>query len=210
MLRLRWTTVLFIVGAISSILLYFACGIRGFPEEVMYIYFPADYFWHELQNEARDGILILRKIISNVAVFGLLAGVQGALIGLIMDLRTAGGKSILDHRVRHLRRGTEKIDVAFQRRVQEILTKHDPGGLIKRGEEKDAYATQTTMILKRITKLGSARSLRKFCHQQFRHQFGFRAAHSFKEYDSLASQIWTAYGRQQSPDRQELPVSKGL
>ena len=208
MTRLRWTTALFLVGAISAILLFFFSRIEGFPEEVMYIYFPADYFWRELQNEAGKGIL--GKIIGNVAVFGLLAGAEGALIGLLLDLRTAGGQDILNRRVRHLRRGTEKMDLALQRRVQEILTKHDPAGLIKRGEEKGAYASQTKMILKRLTKLGNARKLRKFCRQQFRRQFGWRATAGFKEYDSLAEQIWLAYSRQQSPDRQELPVSKGL
>ena len=51
MRRFQWTTVLFLVGGVSAILLYFVDeNVRGFPEEVMYIFVPADYIWNELQT----------------------------------------------------------------------------------------------------------------------------------------------------------------
>ncbi len=207
MRRFRWTTVLFLVGGISAILLHFISRIEGFPEKVMYVFRPADYLWHELQNEAGRGIL--RKIIGNIAFFGMLAAAQGALIGLILDLYKASRRLALDQRVKHLRRGTDKIDLALRRRVLEILTKYDPAGLIKLGSAQDAYTSQVDMILARLNKLRSPQSLRKFCRQRFRRELG-RHAGKFKEYDSLAKEIWTAYRRQQSFDRREEPVSKGL
>ncbi len=208
MRRFRWTTVLFLVGGISAILLHFINKhVEGFPEEVMLVFRPADYLWHELQNEAGRGIL--RKIIGNIAVFGMLAAAQGALIGLILDLYQSSRRLSLDQRVKHLRRGTDKMDLAFKRRVLEILTKYDPAGLIKLGSAQDAYTSQADMILARLNKLRSPQSLRKFCRQQFRRTLG-RHAGKFKEYDSLAKEIWTAYRRQLSFDRREGPVSKGL
>ena len=209
MIRFRWMSVLFLVGGISAILLHFINKhVEGFPEEVMLVFLPADYFWHELQGEAGRGML--NKLVGNVAVFGILAGLEGALVGVILDLYSFSRQSALNRRVKYLRGGTDKMDLAFQRRVLEILTRHDPGGLIKRGAAKDSYASEAEMILKRLTKLGSPRGLRKFCRQRFRAKFGWRVAGNFKEYDSLAAQIWSAYGRQQSLDRQELSVSKGL
>lgn len=207
MTRFRWTTALFLVGGISAILLHFISKVEGFPEEVMYVFLPADYLWNELQNEVRGGVL--GKIISNVAVFGILAAAQGALIGLILDLYQSSRRLSLDQRVKHLRRGTDKMDLALRRRVLEILTKYDPAGLIKLGSAQDAYTSQADMILARLNKLRSPQSLRKFCRQQFRRELG-RHAGKFKEYDSLAKEIWTAYRRQLSFARREGPVSKGL
>ncbi|MCK4850640.1 MAG: hypothetical protein KAT11_04770, partial [Phycisphaerae bacterium] len=80
MTRLRWTTALFLVGGISAILLHFISKVEGFPKEVMLVFRPADYVRQELQSEVGGGIL--GKIIGNVAFFGMLAAVQGALIGL--------------------------------------------------------------------------------------------------------------------------------
>ncbi|MCK4850391.1 MAG: hypothetical protein KAT11_03515 [Phycisphaerae bacterium] len=207
MTRFRWTTALFLVGGISAILLHFISKVEGFPEEVMYVFLPADYLWRELQNEAGRGIL--RKIIGNVAFFGMLAAAQGALIGLILDLYKSSQRLALDQRVKHLRRGTDKIDLALRRRVLEILTKYDPAGLIKLGSAKDAYTSQADMILARMNKLRSPQSLRKFCRQRFRRELG-RQAGKFKEYDSLAKEIWTAYRQQLSLGKREAPVSKGL
>ncbi len=207
MIRFRWTTVLFLVGGISAILLHFISRVDGFPEEVMYVFLPADYLWNDLQGEVGRGIL--RKIIGNPAVFGMLAAAQGALIGLILDLYQSSRRLSLDQRVKHLRRGTDKIDLAVRRRVLEILTKYDPAGLIKLGSAQDAYTSQADMILARLNKLRSPQSLRKFCRQQFRRELG-RHAGKFKEYDSLAKEIWTAYQRQLSFDRHDGPVSKGL
>jgi len=208
MTRLRWTTALFLVGGISAILLYFISEVKGFPQEVMLVFFPANYVWDELQKEASGGIL--GKIISNVAVFGLLAGAEGALLGLLLDFRTAGQRATLNLRVKRLRRGTDKMDLAFKRRVLEILTKHDPAGLIKAGSDNKAYTPQADMILRRLAKFGSSRKLREFCRQSFRREFGRRIAGKFKKYNSLAEQIWLAYHRQLSPAGHEAPVSKGL
>ncbi len=207
MTRLRWTTALFLVGGISAILLHFISKVEGFPKEVMLVFRPADYVRQELQSEVGGGIL--GKIIGNVAFFGMLAAVQGALIGLILDLYKSSQRLALDQRVKHLRRGTDKIDLALRRRVLEILTKYDPAGLIKLGSAKDAYTSQADMILARMNKLRSPQSLRKFCRQRFRRELG-RQAGKFKEYDSLAKEIWTAYRQQLSLGKREAPVSKGL
>ncbi len=208
MRRFRWTTALFIVGGISAILLYIVKeNVRSFPEEVMHIFVLANYIWLELQKEAGRGVL--RKIISNVAVFGVLAAAQGALIGLILDLYQSSRRATLNMRVKHLRRDTKTMDLAFQRRVQEILSKYDPAGLIKLGSEQDAYTSQATMILAKINKLRSPQSLRKFCRQKFKIQLG-RHAGKFKQYDSLAKDIWTAYRRQLSLDKQDGPLNQGL
>jgi len=209
MTRLRWTTALFLVGGISAVLLYFINKhVEGFPQEVMLVYFPANYVWDELQKEASGGIL--GKIISNVAVFGLLAGAEGALLGLLLDLRSAGQRVTLNVRVKRLRRGTNKMDLAFKRRVLEILTKHDPAGLIKAGSDNEAYTGQAEMILRKLAKFRSSRKLREFCRQSFRREFGRRVAGEFKKYNSLAEQIWLAYHRQLSPAGRDAPVSKGL
>ncbi len=208
MTRLRWTTVLFLVGGISAILLHFISKVEGFPQEVMYVFLPADYVWDELKKEAGGGIL--GKIIGNVAVFGLLAGAQGALLGLLLDFRTAGQRATLNLRVKRLRRSTDTMDLAFKRRVLEILTKYDPAGLIKLGSDNDAYTPQADIILRKITKLGSARKLRKFCQQSFHREFGGRVAGKFKKYNSLSEQIWLAYRRQLSPTGQAPPTSEGL
>ena len=102
------------------------------------------------------------------------------------------------------------MDRAFHRRVLEILAKHDPAGLIKGGQTKYAYASEAEMILSKLHKLRSARGLEKFCQQRFRQQFGRRATSGFKEYGSLAEDIWLAYSRQISVASGERPVSKGL
>ena len=207
MRHFRWTTVLFMVAGISAILLHFISRTQGFPQEVMYVFIPADYVWKELQNEVGKGIL--GNIISNVAVFGVLASVQGALIGLILDLYQNSRRVSLGQRVRNLRRDAKTMDLAFKRRVQEILTKYDPASLIKRGSEQDAYTSQTAMILARINKLRNPQSLRKFCQREFRKQLG-RHASKFRGYDSLAEEIWTAYRQQLSLDRHQGPIRQGL
>ena len=208
MRRFQWTTVLFLFGGVSAILLFFVDeNVRGFPEEVMYIFVLAKYVWQELQYEIRGGLL--GKLVSNVAVFGVLAAAQGALVGLILDLYRSSRRVSLDQRVRNLRRSASKMDLAFKRRVQEILVKHDPAGLIKLGADENAYTSQTNMILAKITKLRSPQSLQKFCQRGFSSQLG-RQAGKFKGYDSLAEEIWAAYLRQQSLDRGDGPVRQGL
>ncbi len=208
MRRFRWTTALFIVGGISAILLYLVKeNVKNFPEEVMYIFVLANYIWQELQNEIRGGFL--GKLISNVAVFGVLAAAQGALIGLILDLYQSSQRASLNVRVKHLRRDTKTMDLAFRRRVQEILAKYDPASLIKLGSDQDAYTSQATMILAKINKLRSSQSLRKFCRREFRNQLG-RQAGKFKQYDSLAKDIWTAYRQQLALNKQAGPIRQGL
>lgn len=208
MRRYRWTSILFIVGGVSAILLYLIkTGVRNFPEELMYPFFPADYIWNELQGEIRGGFF--GKLISNVLVFGILAAAQGALTGLILDLYQRSRGASLDHRVKYLRRSAGKPDLAFQRSVLGILARYDPAGLIKLGLEQDAYTAQADMILTRINKLNGAHSLRKFCKREFRSKLGRRAG-KFKQYDSLAKEIWAAYGRQQSPERRSGPTGQGL
>ena len=207
MARLRWTNTLFLVGSISAILLYFISRIEGFPEKAMLVFFPADYFWRELQSLA--GRRIFGKIVSNVAVFGLLAGAEGALIGLMLDFYQASRRLSLDRRVKYLRRSEKKMDLAFKRRVQELLRKHDPAGLVKAGQVEKAYDSEADVILGRLRKLRSVRGLRKFCRRQFRREFGPQAG-EFKEYDSLAKEIWASYLRQRSGASREGPFSKGL
>ncbi len=208
MRRYRWTNLLFIFGGVSSILLYLIQeNARSFPEEIMYIFLPADYLWNELQSEISGGFL--GKVISNVAVFGILAAAQGALTGLILDLYNSSRSASLDHRVKYLRRSAEKMDIAFKRRVIEILTSYDPANLLKLGAEQDAYTAQADTILNKINHLQNHQSLRKFCKKEFKLQLG-RHAGKFKQYDALAKEIWTTYLRQKSLKRQEGPIGQGL
>lgn len=207
MKRFQWTTALFLVCGISAVLLHFVRDVQGFPREVMYFFVLADYIWHELQREVSRGIA--RTIISNVAVFGILAAAQGALIGLILDLYRSSRRASLKERISRLGYNAQKTNLAFKRRVQEIVTRYDPAGLIKLGLEQDAYAAQTDMILAKINKLRSPGKLEKFCRRVFGKQLG-RSAGKFKKYDSLANEIWTAYLQQQRPERRDAPVRQGL
>ena len=133
MKRFQWTTALFLVCGISAVLLHFVRDVQGFPREVMYFFVLADYIWHELQREVSRGIA--RTIISNVAVFGILAAAQGALIGLILDLYRSSRRASLKERISRLGYNAQKTNLAFKRRVQEIVTRYDPAGLIKLGLE---------------------------------------------------------------------------
>lgn len=207
MVRLKWTNTLFLTGSISAILLYFFSRIDGFPKEVMVVFFPADYFWLELRDAASRGML--RKVISNVAVFGLLAGAEGALIGLMLDFYQASRRLSLNRRVKYLRRSAGKMDLAFKRCVQELLTKHDPAGLVKAGQVEDAYGSEADVILVKLRRLRSGRGLGKFCRQHFRREFGSQVK-KFKEYDCLAKEIWASYLRHRSEAKREGPFTKGM
>ena len=203
MKKYRWTGVLFLIGAISAIILYFMSKLEDFPQQVMLVFWPAQYAWDELRGEFN--VRIIRAIVGNVSVFGILAGLEGALAGLILDSYVASRRAALNWRLGRLPPRRAPLDLAMKRRVQEILAKYNPAGLSKEDTSGGGYAAQTKVIMAKLGKLGSPRKLSSFCRQEFPRQLGRKNTKAFKEYGPLAREIWKAYLRGQSEERRTPP-----
>lgn len=203
-----WMGALVVIGAIGAVVLHLLSGnIRGFPDEVMLIFWPAEYVWTELQNAVGRGWI--RKIVSNVAFLGLLGGAEGGILGVFVDLYFESRRAMLRRKVKYLPYSKDTIDLAFRRKVQEIMTKYDPGDLINSGSEED-YRPETELILANLKKLGSARELHKFCRRSFQQHFSRDTARAFGEYKSLANDIWGEYQKLLSSPRRQPPISTGM
>ena len=74
--------VIFAIGAVALCLLN--DNVTGFPKEALWIFWPAQYVWIQLQHTVGKGAI--GKVVSNVAVFGLLGGAEGGIVGVIVDL----------------------------------------------------------------------------------------------------------------------------
>lgn len=208
MLRARWTVIMLLVGGISAVLLNYFRQIPGFPQDVMLVFWPAEYVWNELKIEAYGNVL--RPLAENVAVFAVLASLQGALVGFLLDTFVASRRGSLDARVRGLRHTKDRMDPGFRRRVLAILGKYDPAGLAESEAGRAVYEPQMDTILVRLRKMRGASDVQKFCRQQFRRDFGGRALRGFGEYDSMAKEIWNAYRKQRSAGRGTAPARRGL
>ena len=202
-----WMGTLVVIGAIGAVALHFLSGVRGFPEEVMLIFWPAEYVWTELQNAVGRGWI--RGITSNVAFLGLLGGAEGGIVGVLVDLYFDYRRAVLRQKVKYLPYSKDLMDLAFRRRVQAIMAKYDPADLINSGSEED-YRPETELILSNLKKLGSARELHKFCRRSFQQHFSRDTARSFTEYESLADDIWADYQKLLSSPRRQPPVSTGM
>lgn len=208
MLRPRWTLIFLLIGGISAVFLHYFSQIRGFPDEIRLVLWPADYVWSELKADVQD--IPLRPLINNVGFFAFLASIQGALTGFLLDAFVASRRAALNVKVKHLRQHKHRLDPAFRRQVLDILGKYDPAGLVKSGSGRDGYEAQRDSILGRLRKMRSSSAIQKYCRQQFRKEFGWRTVRKFSQYDSLAEDIWQAYQRQHSAERHTAPVRRGL
>ena len=205
----RWISTLAIAGIIGAIVMnILSQRIRGFPQEAMLVFWPAEYVWGELKTEVGKGLL--RTIVSNVAIFGLLGGVEGAIIGILIDLYTNFRQAALKRRVEYLPYSKDPINPAFRRRVLEVLVKYDPANLIESGSDEESYRPEAEIILTKLKNLGSAKNLQKFCQRQFRRHFGRDAVRTFDKYESLADNIWSDYEQLKASPRRPPPTSEGL
>lgn len=197
-----------IIFAMAAIVVHFLSGIKGFPDEVMLILWPAEYVWLHLQAEVGSGFI--KTILSNVAVFGLLGGVQGGIVGILVDFYKIYRRAALRRRVEYLPYSKDTMDLAFRRRVLEVLVKYDPAGLISSGSTGESYRPEAELILANLKNQDSAKDLQRFCRRHFKRHFSRETAHAFGKYDSLAGDIWTEYQRLRSSPRRLPPTSTGL
>jgi len=204
----RWISTLAIAGIIGAIAMNFLSQLRGFPQEAMLVFWPAEYVWGELQNAVGRGLI--KTIVSNVAVFGLLGGVEGAIIGILMDSYTDFRRAALRRRVKYLPYSKDPIDLAFRKRVLEVLVKYDPAHLIESGSEEESYRPEAEIILANLKNLGSTKNLQKFCQRRFQQHFGRDTVRTFDKYESLAGDIWGDYQRLLSAPRRTPPSSEGM
>ena len=208
MRRFRCMGTLFLVFGMAAVLLHILSGIRGFPQQIMLVFWPADYVRQQLRQELAQGVI--RTVVSNVAVFGLLAGIEGGLLGLILDLYLSHRQEEIKRRVHGLGYARGPTDRAFTRRITEILAKYDPAGLLDSGSAEQGYGPEAKMILASLGKLRNAKALARFCQQRFRQAFGRKMVRAFHKYDSLAGDIWREYQRLLSSPRPRPPTSEGL
>ena len=174
----------------------------------MLVFWPAEYVWTELKNEAAGNIL--KPLANNVAVFACLASLEGALVGFLLDCFVASRRVSLDEKVRGLRHKKDRMEPGFRRRVLAILGKYDPAGVAKSDSGREVYGPQMDTILVKLRKMRGASDVQKLCRQQFRKDFGWRAVRGFDEYNSMAKEIWNAYRKQRSSGQRTSPVRRGL
>ncbi|NIA07976.1 MAG: hypothetical protein GWP14_10170 [Actinobacteria bacterium] len=208
MRRYRYTLILALVAAVAAILLYVIKDTEGFPQSVMLVFWPADYVWQYLHTGIGKGVA--RTVIDNVAVFSILAGLEGALLGFLLDSLFAYRDAVLMRRVKFLYHDKDHIDLAFRRRVLEIIRKYDPAGLLTITTDEQVYSPEAELILANLKRLGSAKGLQKFCRQQFKHRYGRTAVSAFDKYEVLAGDIWAGYMQLHSSPRQAPPITPGV
>ena len=174
----------------------------------MLVFWPADYLWQYLRIEVGKGAV--RTIVSNVAVFAILAGLEGAIVGFLLDLFLRYRRLALRHRVKYLSYSKDHVDLSFRRRVLEILNKYDPASLLTIATDKDVYRPEAELILSNLKHLGSAKGLQNFCRRHFKRHFGRHAVSSFKGLQALSEDIWSGYKQVRSSPRQATPTSHGV
>ena len=207
MRKYRSTITLALAAGIASVLLYFMKGVDGFPQQIMLIFWPAQYVLDLLLLEVGKGTAGV--IVGNVAVFAILAAIEGALVGFILDSFAAYRVAALTRRVKVMSYSKSPVDIAFRRRVLEVLAEYDPAGLLTITTDKQAYEPAVKMILGNRKRFHSAGGLKRFCRRTFRKLFGRHAVKGFDRYDDLAADIWTGYKQSRSAPRQAPPTSPG-
>ena len=208
MRKYRCTITLALAAAIAAILLYFVKDINGFPARIMVIFWPADYVWRYLCIEVGRGYI--RTVLGNIGFFSILAGLQGALVGFLLDSFFIYRVSSLVRRIKGMSYSKDPLDSAFRRRVLEILVEYDPAGLLTITTDKQTYKPTSELILKNLKRFDRVKDLRKFCQKQFQRDFGREALRDFDRYEALAADIWTGYKQVRSSPRQVPPSSHGL
>ena len=207
MRKFRYTETLALVAAGAAVLLQLFKGIDGFPRQVALFFWPADYLWQYLRTEVAKGVI--RTVVSNVAVFSILAALEGALLGFLLDSFLRYRRVILRRRVKYLSYSKDRVDLAFRRRVLEIVSKYDPAGLLTITTDGEIYRPEAELILGNLKHLGSAKGLQRFCRRHFKRHFGRRAVSAFDKYEDLSKDIWFGYKQLRSSPRQAPPSTPG-
>jgi hypothetical protein len=208
MRKFRCTVTLALVAAGAAVLLSLIRQAEWFPTQVMLIFWPADYLWQYLRTEVAKGTA--RTVVSNVAVFCILAALEGAIVGFLLDSFLHHRKISLRRRVKYLSYSKNHVDLAFRRRVLDIVIKYDPAGLLAITADKEVYRPETELILSNLNRLGSAKGLQKFCRRNFKRHFGRHAVAVFDKYEVLSKDIWAEYEKSQSLPRQAPPITPGV
>ena len=207
MRKYRYTLALALVAVGLAILFSSVRRMEGFPRELTLIFWPAEFAWQFLRNEVGKGTV--RTVVSNVAVFSILAGLEGGLVGFLFDSFLHYRRVSLRHHVKYLSYSKDPVDLAFRRRVLEILCKYDPAGLLTVTTDQEVYRPEAELILSNLKHLSSAKGLQNFCRQHIQRHFGRSAARAFDSYEALARDIWSGYKQLRSSPRQVPPTSTG-
>ena len=208
MRRFSWMGTLIIIGTLGAIFLRSLKGPADFPRNLTLIFWPAEFLQFHLQNAVGKGAI--KTVVSNVAVFGLLGGIQGGIVGLCLDVFFDRRRAALRRRVTYLSYSKDPVDLAFRRSVLAIICKYDPAGLLTITTDKEVYRPEAELVLANLQHLGSAKGLQKFCQSKFRRHFGRGTVRALSDYKGLAEDIWTAYKKLRSSPRQIPPATMGL
>ena len=203
-----WMGTLIIVGALGSIVFHSLGRIDGFPDELTLVFWPAEFLWLQLQTAVSKGAI--KTVVSNIAVLGLLGGVQGGIVGILLDLFFDRRRAAIRRRLTYLSYSKDPVDLAFRRSVLEIICKYDPAGLLTITTDEEVYRPEAELLLANLKHLDSATGLQKFCQRKFRSHFSRDTVRDFKDYKALAEDIWTAYKKLRSSPRQIPPATMGL
>lgn len=208
MRKFRCTETFALVAAGLAVLLQIFEQVDDFPRQIGLLFWPADFLWQYLRIEVGKGAI--RTVVGNVAVFSILAALEGALLGFLLDLFLRYRRLNLRHRVKYLSYSKNPMDLAFRRRVLEIVSKYDPARLLTMTADEEVYRPEAELILGSLKHLGSAKGLQRFCQKNFKRHFGRRAVSAFDQYKALSKDIWAGYKQVRSAPRQAPPTTHGV
>ena len=208
MRKYRYTGSFALIAIVAAVFLYFLKGTEVFPRKILVIFWPAEFVQEQLRTEVGKGNI--RNLLGNVSVFSILVGIEGAIVGFLLDSFVYFRRAALRRRVKYLSYSKDPVDLAFRRRVLELISKYDPAALFTITTDEDAYRPEAELILDNLKHMLTAGGLQRFCRRNFRRHFGRRAIKSFDRYDALARDIWSEYKQLRSSPRYAPPTTHGV
>ena len=122
MRKYRYTGSFALIAIVAAVFLYFVKGAEDFPQRILVIFWPAEFIQEYLRTEVGKGNI--RNLLGNVVAFSILVGIEGAIVGFLLDSFVYFRRSALRSRVKYLSYSKNPVDLAFRRRVLELISFH--------------------------------------------------------------------------------------